>query len=103
MKFHLATAEIYIPDQIFQELALSRTTHLCFVAHQDDKWFIGGSCECRKGQYDSKHRYKLAYCFLTSILIQLVHTSHIRIHHEAQARSSHTSLSSVKKCAGRRY
>ena len=36
MKFHLATAEIYIPDQISQDLALSRTTHLCFAAHQDD-------------------------------------------------------------------
>src|SRR5215217_4266256 len=36
MKFHLATAEVYISDQISQEPALSRTTHLCFAAHQDD-------------------------------------------------------------------
>ncbi len=36
MKFHLSTAEIYIPDQAPEELALARTTHLCFAAHQDD-------------------------------------------------------------------
>ncbi len=36
MNFHLATAEIYIPDQIPAESALSRTTHLCLAAHQDD-------------------------------------------------------------------
>jgi LmbE family N-acetylglucosaminyl deacetylase len=36
MKFHLDTAEIYIPDQISQEPALERTTHLCLAAHQDD-------------------------------------------------------------------
>ncbi len=36
MKFHLASAEIYIPDPVSQEQALSRTTHLCFAAHQDD-------------------------------------------------------------------
>ena len=36
MKFHLDTAEIYIPDQEVEEMALSRTTHLCIAAHQDD-------------------------------------------------------------------
>jgi LmbE family N-acetylglucosaminyl deacetylase len=36
MKFHLSTAEIYIPDQTPEEQALARTTHLCFAAHQDD-------------------------------------------------------------------
>jgi len=36
MKFHLDTAEIYIPDQAPEEQALARTTHLCFAAHQDD-------------------------------------------------------------------
>lgn len=36
MKFHLATAEIYIPDNMLEEQALARTTHLCFAAHQDD-------------------------------------------------------------------
>ena len=36
MKFHLNTAEIYIPDNEPEENALERTTHLCFVAHQDD-------------------------------------------------------------------
>jgi LmbE family N-acetylglucosaminyl deacetylase len=36
MKFHLDTAEIYIPDQEPEEKALSRTTHLCIAAHQDD-------------------------------------------------------------------
>ena len=36
MKFYLDTAEIYVPDNEPVEMALSRTTHLCFAAHQDD-------------------------------------------------------------------
>jgi LmbE family N-acetylglucosaminyl deacetylase len=36
MKFHLDTAEVYIPDNQPIEQALARTTHLCFSAHQDD-------------------------------------------------------------------
>lgn len=36
MKLHLDTAETYVPDGETVENALSRTTHLCFSAHQDD-------------------------------------------------------------------
>ena len=36
MKFYLDTAEVYIPDNQPVDAALSRTTHLCFAAHQDD-------------------------------------------------------------------
>lgn len=36
MKFHLPTAEVYIPDDLPLEQALARTTHLCIAAHQDD-------------------------------------------------------------------
>ena len=36
MKFHLNTAEVYIPDNEPEEQALERTTHLCLAAHQDD-------------------------------------------------------------------
>ena len=36
MKFHLDTAEIYIPDGKPVEQAMARTTHLCLAAHQDD-------------------------------------------------------------------
>lgn len=36
MKFHLDTAEIYVLDGEPVEQALSRTTHLCLAAHQDD-------------------------------------------------------------------
>jgi LmbE family N-acetylglucosaminyl deacetylase len=36
MKFHLDTAEIFIPDGMPAEQALARTTHLCLAAHQDD-------------------------------------------------------------------
>lgn len=36
MKFHLNTAEVYVPDHAPEEQALARTTHLCFAAHQDD-------------------------------------------------------------------
>jgi len=36
MKFHLPTSEIFIPDNLPEEEALARTTHLCISAHQDD-------------------------------------------------------------------
>jgi LmbE family N-acetylglucosaminyl deacetylase len=36
MKFHLDTAEVYVPDGESVAKALDRTTHLCFSAHQDD-------------------------------------------------------------------
>lgn len=36
MKFHLDTAEIFVPDLEPVEKALTRTTHLCLAAHQDD-------------------------------------------------------------------
>ncbi len=36
MKFHQTTAELYIPDDLSPEIALSRTTHLAISAHQDD-------------------------------------------------------------------
>lgn len=36
MKFHLDTAEIFVPDALPVEQALARTTHLCISAHQDD-------------------------------------------------------------------
>ena len=36
MKFHLDTAEVYVPDNLPVEQALARTTHLCIAAHQDD-------------------------------------------------------------------
>ena len=74
MNFHLKTAEIYIPDNEPEENALERTTHLCFVAHQDDieimaaqpiiecfqqndKWFTGvvvtdGRGSPRNGLYE---------------------------------------------------
>jgi LmbE family N-acetylglucosaminyl deacetylase len=74
MKFHLDTAEVFIPDNQPVEQALSRTTHLCFSAHQDDieimaaqpivecfqqadKWFTGvvvtdGRGSPRNGLYE---------------------------------------------------
>ncbi len=74
MKFHLDTAETYVPDNLPLEQALSRTTHLCFSAHQDDieimavqpivecfqqidKWFTGvvvtdGRGSPRNGLYE---------------------------------------------------
>jgi LmbE family N-acetylglucosaminyl deacetylase len=36
MKFHLDTAEIFIPDGVPVEQALRRTTHMGISAHQDD-------------------------------------------------------------------
>ena len=36
MKFHLDTAEIFVPDSVAVDRALQRTTHLAVSAHQDD-------------------------------------------------------------------
>jgi LmbE family N-acetylglucosaminyl deacetylase len=36
VKFHLDTAEIFVPDGLPPEQALERTTHLAIGAHQDD-------------------------------------------------------------------
>ena len=36
MKFHLDTAEVYVPDNTPVDVALARTTHLCIAALQDD-------------------------------------------------------------------
>lgn len=36
MKFKLDTAELFIPDGLSEEAALTRTTHMAFGAHQDD-------------------------------------------------------------------
>src|SRR4030043_396570 len=36
MRFHLSTAEIFVPDGSSIEQALRRTTHLAVSAHQDD-------------------------------------------------------------------
>ncbi|GMV99378.1 MAG: hypothetical protein AMXMBFR84_05170 [Candidatus Hydrogenedentota bacterium] len=73
MKFHLQSAELFIPDGVPDEEALSRTTHMAIGAHQDDleimafdgilqcfqkldKWFTGvvvtnGSGSPRSGIY----------------------------------------------------
>ncbi len=74
MKFNLETAEVYIPDNLPVEEALTRTTHLAISAHQDDieimaagpiiecfqqndKWFTGvvvadGRGSPRAGMYE---------------------------------------------------
>jgi LmbE family N-acetylglucosaminyl deacetylase len=36
MRFHLNTAEIFVPDALPVEQALARTTHMAISAHQDD-------------------------------------------------------------------
>lgn len=36
MKFHQSTAELFIPDGVAPQRALTRTTHLAIGAHQDD-------------------------------------------------------------------
>ena len=36
MKFHLETAEVYVPDNKPLDEALARTTNICIAAHQDD-------------------------------------------------------------------
>jgi LmbE family N-acetylglucosaminyl deacetylase len=73
MKFHLDTAQVFVPDGLPADEALARTTHLAISAHQDDleimamegilscfqrqdKWFTGvvvtnGSGSPRTGLY----------------------------------------------------
>ena len=75
MRFHLDTAEIFVPDDKPIEEALARTTHLAISAHQDDleimaaqpilecfqqkeKWFTGvvvtdGRGSPRNGSYET--------------------------------------------------
>ena len=36
MKFHLESAEVFVPDGLPAEQALARTTHMAISAHQDD-------------------------------------------------------------------
>jgi len=55
MKFHLPTAEMYIPDGLPVEQALARTTHMAVSAHQDDIEIMacGPILEC----YQQKDRW----------------------------------------------
>ena len=75
IKFHQNTAEVFIPDDVPLKDALTRTTHLCIAAHQDDieimaaspivecfqqedKWFAGvvvtdGRGSARTGIYEN--------------------------------------------------
>ncbi|RPI25632.1 MAG: PIG-L family deacetylase [Acidobacteria bacterium] len=48
MKFTKPSADVYIPDGTDEGTALSRTTHLCVVAHQDDTEIMAyhGIAEC---------------------------------------------------------
>jgi len=48
MKFTNSTTDLYIPDGTEVGTALSRTTHLCIVAHQDDTEIMAyhGIAEC---------------------------------------------------------
>ena len=48
MKFHHSHADLFIPDGTAPEAALSRTTHLCITAHQDDIEIMAyhGIAEC---------------------------------------------------------
>ncbi|HEY4247209.1 MAG TPA: PIG-L family deacetylase [Lacunisphaera sp.] len=48
MKFSQSAADLYVPEGIPLESALSRTTHLCIAAHQDDIEIMAyhGIAEC---------------------------------------------------------
>src|SRR5215468_6110003 len=48
MQFHKPTADFFVPDGSSPEVALSRTTHLCISAHQDDIEIMAyhGIAEC---------------------------------------------------------
>jgi hypothetical protein len=48
MKFSQAAADVYVPDGVPVAKALTRTTHLCLAAHQDDIEIMAhqGIAEC---------------------------------------------------------
>ncbi len=48
MQFHKPSAELFVPDGMAADSALSRTTHLCIGAHQDDIEIMAyhGIAEC---------------------------------------------------------
>ncbi|SPE31429.1 LmbE family protein (modular protein) [Candidatus Sulfopaludibacter sp. SbA3] len=48
MQFHNSSADFFVPDGASTEAALSRTTHLCISAHQDDIEIMAyhGIAEC---------------------------------------------------------
>lgn len=48
MKFHNPNADLFVPDGLEPDAALSRTTHLCVSAHQDDIEIMAyhGIAEC---------------------------------------------------------
>ena len=48
MRFHHSSADLFVPDGVEPEAALSRTTHLCIAAHQDDIEIMAyhGIAEC---------------------------------------------------------
>ncbi len=48
MRFHHSSADLFVPDGVEPEAALSRTTHLCISAHQDDIEIMAyhGIAEC---------------------------------------------------------
>ncbi len=48
MRFHNPGADLFVPDGAAPEAALSRTTHLCIAAHQDDIEIMAyhGIAEC---------------------------------------------------------
>lgn len=48
MRFHNASADLFVPDGLAAEPALDRTTHLCIAAHQDDIEIMAyhGIAEC---------------------------------------------------------
>jgi LmbE family N-acetylglucosaminyl deacetylase len=48
MQFHKPTADFFVPDRAAPDAALSRTTHLCLAAHQDDIEIMAyhGIAEC---------------------------------------------------------
>ncbi|HLK66052.1 MAG TPA: PIG-L family deacetylase [Bryobacteraceae bacterium] len=48
MRFHHSSADVFVPDGTEPDAALSRTTHLCIAAHQDDIEIMAyhGIAEC---------------------------------------------------------
>ena len=48
MQFHNSSADLFVPDGVETQAALTRTTHLCIAAHQDDIEIMAyhGIAEC---------------------------------------------------------
>ena len=68
MHFHLPTAEVFVPDGLPIEIALTRTTHLAVSAHQDDIEIMAASAilECFQQERNGSPEWPNRWAWFTA-------------------------------------